>query len=228
MNSASLPEDKKIVEAAHDLWDYMKLRHVLKPVDIILVPCNRDDRVADYAAQLYKQGLGKYVLVSGGISPKNDLLKSKWNARSEAHHFAEILLRHGLPRDSILIEPKATNTGENIRLSYQLLIKKKIYPHSILLLQKPYMERRTYATFIKQWPGEVKKVLVSSPPYSLQEYITEDQPFELVVNIMIGDLQRIIEYPKLGYQIYQKVPQNVLKAYDYLLKQGFNKRLIQQ
>lgn len=91
------------------------------------------------------------------------------------------------------------------------------------------MERRTYTAFMKQCGLGVKKnVFMSSPPIRFKNYFNDDQPFDKTINIMIGDLQRIAEYPKLGYQIYQKIPKNVLGAYDYLIKQGFNKRLIQQ
>lgn len=202
------------------------MNHTLALVDMIFVICNRDDRIATYAAELYRRGFGDRVLVSGGNSSKNDLLK-RWPSETEARHFADILTRNGVPSRSIIAETKATNTGENIRFGYELLAKKKIHPKSLLLIQKPYMERRTYATFMKQWPGDTSNVIVSSPNGSLLEYINEDQSFETVVNIMVGDLQRIIEYPKLDYQIYQKVPHNVLNAYDYLVKHNYNKHLIQ-
>lgn len=66
------------------------------------------------------------------------------------------------------------------------------------------MERRTYATFMKQWPGRKNDIIVSSPPIAFENYFDKDQPFETVITIMMGDLQRIIEYPKLGFQIPQK------------------------
>lgn len=91
------------------------------------------------------------------------------------------------------------------------------------------MERRTYATFMKQWPKTNDiEVIVSSPTFTLQEYISEEQPFEIVVSIMVGDLQRIIKYPSIGYSIPQKVPQNVQEAYEYLIQQGYTKHLLQQ
>jgi len=45
---------------------------------------------------------------------------------------------------------------------------------------------------------------------------------------MVGDLQRIIEYPSLGYQITQKVPDDVLEAYKQLMQMGFSGHLIKQ
>lgn len=39
----------------------------------------------------------------------------------EAEVFLDIARRMGVPRSSILLETAATNTGENIRFSYQVL-----------------------------------------------------------------------------------------------------------
>jgi hypothetical protein len=43
---------------------------------------------------------------------------------------------------------------------------------------------------------------------------------------MIGDLQRIIEYPNKGFHIYQEVPKEVFEAYEELIAKGFTKHLI--
>ncbi len=226
MNSLNLPKDKKIVKSADIVWEYMKMNHALQSVDIIFVLGSRDDRVASYAAELYARGISNYILVSGGVVPSNDLVATKWK-ESEAEHFAKIMIRQGVPADSIILETKATSTGGNILLSYKELIRRKLEPRSLLLIHKPYIERRTYAAFMKQWPGLKESVLVSSPPTKFEDYFNDDQPFDKVVNIMVGDLQRIAEYPALGYQIYQKIPDTVLSAYKFLIKNGFYKHLIQ-
>ena len=43
---------------------------------------------------------------------------------------------------------------------------------------------------------------------------------------MVGDLQRILEYPRRGLQAYQHVPDEVLEAYELLKTAGFTKQLI--
>lgn len=82
-------------------------------------------------------------------------------------------------------------------------------PSSLLIVTKPYMERRTYATFKKQWPNETTQLTVASPPITYEDYFTAELPKELMINIMLGDLQRIKEYPKLGFQIEQAIPDEV-------------------
>ena len=43
---------------------------------------------------------------------------------------------------------------------------------------------------------------------------------------MVGDLQRIIEYPAMGFQIAQDVPPDVLQAYRNLIRQGYTRHMI--
>jgi len=57
-----------------------------------------------------------------------------------------------VPKEKVFVENKATNTGENIANSRALLATNGITPASLIVVQKPFMERRSYATFMKQWP----------------------------------------------------------------------------
>ncbi|WP_232836812.1 YdcF family protein [Lentzea terrae] len=57
-----------------------------------------------------------------------------------------------MPDSAILVEPKAANTGQNVSLSRALLAAHGCEPRSVLLISKPYMERRAYATCRKVWP----------------------------------------------------------------------------
>ena len=74
---------------------------------------------------------------------------------SEADLFARLAIEKGVPKEAILIENRSTNTGENIQLVRQLLQAKSLDPQSFIVVQKPYMERRSLATFEMNWPGNV-------------------------------------------------------------------------
>ena len=114
----------------------------------------------------------------------------------EADQFAEIAIGIGVPSEKILIENRSSNTGENIMFTRRLLEEKQINPQRFILVQKPYMERRSFATFKKVWPE--KEVLVTSPQVSFEEYLREYTNQQLskddVISIMVGDLQRIKLY----------------------------------
>jgi uncharacterized SAM-binding protein YcdF (DUF218 family) len=143
---------------------------------------------------------------------------------SEADKFAAIAIHQGVPATAILVENKSTNTGENILFTRQLLQEKNIDPQCFILVQKPYMDRRSYATFKKHWPG--KDLLVTSPQINFEQYATADIPLERVINIMVGDLQRIKVYPGKGFQVYQEIPVAIWAAYERLVALGFDSHLI--
>jgi len=142
---------ERIDELAQTLWKYHHMNHELQPADIIFVLCSHDLRVADYAVELYKKGLAPYIVFSGGIAHKGDLVETPWE-EPEAEVFAERSITLGVPQEHIIIENKATNCGENVLFSEKILQEKNISYNTIIAVQKPYMERRAYATLMKHWP----------------------------------------------------------------------------
>src|SRR5205823_1384377 len=76
-----------------------------------------------------------------------------------------------VPKDKIIIENKSTNSEENLRFSIKVLKDKGIHLNKVILVHKPYMERRQYATWLKLFP-EIKAV-ITSPEISFEKYITE-------------------------------------------------------
>ncbi|HEY6404430.1 MAG TPA: YdcF family protein [Blastocatellia bacterium] len=209
-----------INELAGKIWDYHHLNHTLEKSDVILVLGSNDLRVAEYSAELYLQAWAPLIVFSGNAG----LLTRERFDRPEAELFAEIALRKGVPESAILIEAESTNSGENVVFSRRLLESRGIDPESLILVQKPYMERRAYATFMNFWPG--RRVLAASPPIPFSEYPTEDLPRDLVINIMVGDLQRIKIYPERGFQIAQEIPDDVWQAFEKLVELGYDKHLI--
>ncbi|HVV07158.1 MAG TPA: YdcF family protein [Puia sp.] len=212
---------KEVLVDAKKLWDYHHLDHTPQKSDCILVLGSHDLRVADRGAELYLQGWAPILIFSGGLG---NVTKGIWKD-PEADRFARIALDKGVPAEAIFIENQSTNTGENILFTQRLLHEKGLHPQTFLLVQKPYMERRSYATFKKQWPD--KDLIVTSPQISFEDYPTEEISMEKVINIMVGDLQRIRIYPGKGFQIPQDIPDDVWAAYERLMAQGFNKHLAQ-
>ena len=129
----------------------------------------------------------------------------------------------------ILKDVRSTNTGENIVNACKLLKKNNLNVATIILVTKPYMLRRAYATCMQQWPSEEKpKVICSAINIDMEDYMDSIDGFEHATNIMVGDLQRIREYPKLGFQIEQEIPESVWNAYVELVKRGYTTQLIEK
>ena len=216
--------DDRTRALAEKLWRYHQLNHQLSRADVILVLCSHDKGVVARGAQLFLDGWAPLLIFSGGLG---SITKHLWR-EPEADQFAKIAMEMGVPKDKILIENRSTNTGENVRFTKQLLAEKRIDPSTFILVQKPYMERRSYATFKKVWPE--KEVLVTSPQVSFDEYLrkysNETLSPDEVVSIMVGDLQRIRLYPEKGFQISQDIPDDVWHAYEELVRAGYDKYLI--
>jgi uncharacterized SAM-binding protein YcdF (DUF218 family) len=211
-----------ILSLAKKLWNYHKMNHALQKSDCILALGSHDLRVPERVAELYHQGLAPLVIMSGGLG---NFTQEIWT-ESEADKFAKIAIEKGVPQEAILIENKSTNTGENILFTQKLLSEKDLNPQSFIVVQKPYMERRSYATFKKHWPD--KRLMVTSPQISFETYPTEEIPLERVIHIMVGDLQRIKYYPEKDFQIYQEIPPDIWQAYEKLITAGFDKHLMKE
>jgi len=216
--------DDRIRELAERIWRYHQLNHALSKADAILVLCSYDTSVAARGAELYLEGWAPLLIFSGGLGS----ITSRLWSEPEADQFARIATRLGVPEERILIENQSTNTGENVLFTRRLLEERQIDIRKFLLVQKPYMERRSYATFRKVWPG--KELVVTSPRASFAEYLRQHSNEAIstdeVISIMVGDLQRIRLYPERGFQIPQDIPNDVWQAFEELVRAGFDKHLI--
>jgi uncharacterized SAM-binding protein YcdF (DUF218 family) len=216
--------DQQTYALAETLWNYHLLKQQVANADAILVLCSHDERVAERAAQLFHEGRAPLVIFSGG---QGSITRSLWD-EPEAERFARIAVSLGVPRENILTETQSTNTGENVEFTKRLLADRGLDLQKFIVVQKPYMERRAYATFRQLWPE--KDLVVTSPQVSFREYLDHYTNRALsaadVVGIMVGDLQRIKIYPARGWQIAQEIPDDVWRAYEELIRAGYDKYLI--
>ena len=208
----------KLYQHIEHLWSYMQLEQPLVESDCIFVLGSNDVRVAEYAAQLYLDGWANTLIFSGGVGRLTDGLFDQ----SEADTFAAIAKDMGVSASSIIVENQATNTGENVQFTAELLQQRGLAFSSFILVQKPYMERRTHATFLKQWPTEITQLCVTSPKTRFCDYFNEEIDLDTTLRAMLGDFERIKTYPALGFQIEQAVPESVEHSYQAVLSQFAN------
>ncbi|MDF1755998.1 MAG: hypothetical protein P1U89_24635 [Verrucomicrobiales bacterium] len=86
------------------------------------------------------------------------------------------------------------------------------------------MNRRALATFQLHWPE--LKITCSAPDTHFNESPAPGHTPEDVVSEIVGDIQRIIEYPALGFQTEQEIPTEVMDAYEQLRQRGFTGHLM--
>ncbi|RJQ83162.1 YdcF family protein [Amycolatopsis panacis] len=194
--------------------------HELAPCEVAIGLGSHDLGVASFSAELYHAGLFPLLVFTGATS-RTTVARFP---RGEAVHYRERAIELGVPDEAILVEPQATNTGHNIAYSRALLAEHGHCPKSLLLISKPYMERRAFATCRKAWPDAT--VACASEPLKFDEYVQSIGDGKLVIDMLVGDMQRVMEYPRLGFAIEQVVPAKVVAAYERLLDNGFDGRLL--
>eukprot|EP00929_Paragymnodinium_shiwhaense_P080080 TRINITY_DN41748_c0_g1_i2.p1 TRINITY_DN41748_c0_g1~~TRINITY_DN41748_c0_g1_i2.p1 ORF type:complete len:248 (-),score=39.24 TRINITY_DN41748_c0_g1_i2:596-1339(-) len=232
-----------VATAARTVFDYLRLEADLaefeeQPADALICLGSSDLRVAAHAAKLFQRGLATRLVCSGGIGtgPHSGANLLGWT-RPEAEIFANVMHQeHGIPRDKILVEAESKNSGENMQFSHRLLKQHGCAdPKRVILVQKPFMTRRAYATFRKQWPGsdcEAAVIATSSELCSFDEYITAMAALGIqrsdVISIMNGDLQRMTLYakPPTEFQVPVEVPEAVASAGTTLTQAGYTANLI--
>ncbi|MFJ9858733.1 YdcF family protein [Streptomyces albogriseolus] len=204
---------------ARCVWDYHQMGHTPRPCSVAIGLGSHDLGVADTAVDLYKRGMAPLLVFTGATSPTTQ----ERMPRGEAVHYRERALELGVPSEAILVEPHARNTGENIRFSRKLLEESGVEVSSVLLISKPYEERRAYATARKLWPGV--EVVSASTPMTFAEYVDSIGDARLVIDMLVGALQRLMIYPDQGFMIRQPVPGHVAEAYERLCQAGYTSRL---
>lgn len=212
--------------AALLVWDYLSPPPLPRDAraDVILALGSNDVRVAERAAELFLEGRAPLLVFSGGVGA---LTAGVFNC-PEAEAFARVAEARGVPRSAMLIEPRSTNTGENIRFSAALLAERAGAgappPARLILVQKPFMGRRTLATFEAQWPagGAARPAFaVTAPLLALDDYPTPALTLRDVLCTALGDLQRVAIYPARGFQTPQHMPRSVWDAAKDLVRAGY-------
>lgn len=213
---------EKILQNAKVLYDFHNQNRTTISTDFMLVMGSHDLRVANHAANLFLQGKAPFLVCSGGYGK---ITKSLWN-NTEAETYAQICIENGVPKDKILIENKSTNSGENFNFTKKLLESHNIKVSTGIIVCKNYLSRRALATAKKQWP-EIEW-FIEPPNLSFEEYIKNESNIDRMINLLVGDIQRLMIYPNFGFQIPVTIPQEVLNSYDFLVKHGYTQFLIDE
>jgi len=128
----------------------------LRPADLLFIFGTREDvgLRADTAARLWREGLFRWSIVSGGVTAGSE--------QSECTIIKAAMVATGIPADRILEEHRAQNTGENVILSLPI-IDAALGLHnvrSVICLGNTWTARRYPMTLHRHWP-EVEKMLLT-------------------------------------------------------------------
>jgi hypothetical protein len=201
---------------ARILWHYLGDSAACAACDVVVLCCSYDLRVCDHACALIKDGLAPRLLITGKTG---NWTRHLWD-RPEAHVFADRAIANGLPERAILIEDQATNFGENIALARRLVPDAR----AVTFVTKPNSVLRVRLTVPIQWP-ELAAV-VDAPSIGFPAAVSNVVGILGLIEEMVGDIHRILEYPKRGFQVGRDVPDDVLDAWRGLIADGFTAHLL--
>jgi uncharacterized SAM-binding protein YcdF (DUF218 family) len=165
--------------AVRDINDleYIELEKIfgIKKVDILVLLGNSIPYTIECAVNAYKNNLCDKILINGGIGHSTELLRNEIRKdsrlnfidvenKAEADIFYEIMTKiYNVDSDKIIIENKSTNCGDNAKKAVELLKELSISYNSLLLIQDPIMQLRTYASFLKYVDIKNVKIINYSP-----------------------------------------------------------------
>ncbi|MBM6774612.1 YdcF family protein [Olsenella profusa] len=217
--------DESTLAAARTLFDYERVDDPLERRDVAIGFGNHSEYVARRAAELYLEGLVDKVLFTGGLGR---ITRKIWNV-PEAERFARVAERMGVREKDILLDTTSTNTGENISHSRRLLAEAGMGDARAIVVEIPFRGRRTRSALEAQWPE--LDFIMASPTLDFEEFLdvyTNEGPISVkeFVSVLVGDVQRIVEYGRRGWQTPQDVPADVTAAYELLVARGFTSQLL--
>ncbi len=221
MQSSVLFQDF-IDSQASILFEYMKYHNPVDTADIIFVGGRSDMSPVYHAVNLFKQGKAPKIIFSGNTGHKK--LIQQQDSLPEAIRYKNLAINLGVPEDVIVVETESTNTGDNVLFSKKILEDLGLHIEATLLVHKPYMERRFYATASKQWP-EVQHFVISQKEISFQDYIKIYPNKERFIQTLVGDVAKMKVYVDAGFQIPQEVPHQVDAATRFLIDAGYTQYL---
>ena len=200
------------LQRAAEIWDYMSGFQSNGNSDAIVICCSYDLRVCDHACELLNENISDTLIISG---KHGNWTQHLWE-KTEAEAFYTRAMDNGVKPRQILMEQDATNFGENIRFSKALIPDAA----SITFVTKPNSLLRVKLTAEAQWPEA--KAWVSCPDIDFPAEVSNIVGVWGVINEMVGDIERIRQYPAKGFQVEHVLPERILENYEFLVENGFN------
>ncbi|WP_424933912.1 YdcF family protein [Amaricoccus macauensis] len=143
------------------ITDYLLVRTRLEPADLCFVFGSRRGEAVFPAeiARMWREKLFSRILISGGLTPGGHA--------PEAAIIKDLVVSQGVPEDSILLETRATNSGQNVQFALPIIDKVMGLGNirSIIAVGQLQTSRRYLMTLERYWPGPVRKMLAPVATY---------------------------------------------------------------
>ena len=213
--------------------------------DMVIVLGSSIPYLAELGADTYIRGVAESMMIVGGIGHSTKYLEEnicnhpEYNQiavvnRPEADILLEVVTKKtGISAESVLLENRSTNCGQNASEALAVIKEKSVIPSSIIIIQDPTMQMRTHAAFKKVW-SEEETTIISYSPFIPEIRVVDGElklvnaiygiwQFERFLDIVMGEIPRLRD-DKTGYGPNGKgfiahvdIPEEVIAAYERLL-----------
>lgn len=150
----------------------LKEKFNIEKVDVLVLLGSSITYSIKCAVEAYENGICNKIMICGGIGHSTEILRDvlrshnvykniELNNNSEADIIFQIINKYyKVPLEKIIIENKSTNCGDNAKKAIEMLDNMGIKYNSLLLMQDPTMQLRTYLAFLKYLKdkGEIKVI----------------------------------------------------------------------
>lgn len=212
--------EQEVLENIRILYEYMKINDKLEKSDLIMGCGCANLEIPKKCAKLYFEGYGKRILFAGGLGKTTKKLFLK----PEAQIYKEIAIACGVPEEAIIVEEQSTTTPQNFKNAIKILKQKQIEYQKIIIVHSAITTRRTLAT-AKAYLKNVK-IAMTTVQTSFEEFMERLEKRHLLnetICVLVGNIQRMMIAPQMGYQVEEDVPLAVLEAYEFLKQKGYSK-----
>ena len=178
-----------------DISDFIFVEDTPEPADAIFLPGGTHAEQPEYAAALYRQEYGKWLIPSGGVSVKKERwpgVSSKADVYTGDYHtdcafFIDVLRKNGVPASAIVGEFQSGHTRDNAFLSRQVVDEKGLVFRTALFVCKAFHARRCLMLYQLAFPDVSFKVC-PVPCYN----ITKENWYKTEAGIhrVLGELAR--------------------------------------
>lgn len=201
----NMKADMQYEDFLKKIEEFIFVENKAEKADIIFVPGNRYPRMAEKAAQLYKEGIAPRVLPSGrfsvtlgkftGVLEKEDRYDGTYE--TEWEFLCDVLKKNGVPESAVLREDRATYTLENALFSRETVEKEGISVKKAILCCKTHHARRCLMYYQRVFP-ETEFMVVPVDADGITKENWRKTP-EGVKSVM-GEVTRIVEQ----FEIFMK------------------------
>jgi len=246
MSKISMSFTQEQLDCINLIGDFLAIRDkVPEKVDALILLGSSLIHHLEMVSDMYHLSRFKQLMIVGGIGHSTKFLYENLEAyppfkkyldrkQSEANIYSEILNSfYKIPKESMIIENQSTNCGNNASFAYQKSIENNLSFEHILLIQDPTMQRRTYASFLKEWKSKQVKFLNYAPiipelaigkngQIYFKEPVNPPWSIERYVELLMGEIPRLRDDedgygPKgAGYIGHVDIPDQVEAAYKFL------------